>query len=567
MKIHLLSGGNGWHVQDLQRAAHYLGLELETVLFQELQAQLPDVGSHRDSRWLVRTMPIGSLEQVIFRMNALHHVAEQGGYVWNSPRSLEICIDKYLCLEKLAQAGLPVPPTVVCQDLDTAMTTFQQWQGDVVVKPIFGSEGRGLIRLQDSEIAWRVFQAILRVEGVIYLQQFLDAGGSDLRIFVLNNRVLGGMKRTHNSDWRANVAQGGVPAKAEVTQEQAQLAVAAARTVGISYGGIDLIQDRSGNSYLLEVNGVPGWKAFSQVHQCDVAAQVLQALADNTPHNQQDIQADLLLACQWDVLCHKLGNVSIQRSFADLHAGHFLASAAACCGVLANAPRLTLGQTILQAIQATQSVAGTNTNLGIVLLLAPLAKATIYDDWQWGLQQVLLRATVADTQAVFEAIRLANPGGMGESQEQDIREIPTLPLVEVMRFAEEKDLIARQYTTHFEELFSWAVPCLLRWVEKLGRLEPAIQQTQLELLAKYPDSLISRKYGLQTATQVSERGGQILQSGGINTIVGKTAWEQFDSDLRQPDRRLNPGTTADLLVACLFIALRTNKLSKLIELR
>src|SRR5262249_58449628 len=132
-----------------------------------------------------------------------------GGMVQTPPRALEICIDKYLATSLLEAAGLPVPPTIVCQSSDDAMAAFASLSGDVVVKPLFGSEGRGMVRISDEEIAWRTFRAIERTDSVLYLQKFIDHPGWDLRVFVLNGDVRAAMRRHARDGWRTNVAQGG----------------------------------------------------------------------------------------------------------------------------------------------------------------------------------------------------------------------------------------------------------------------------------------------------------------------------------------------------------------------
>src|SRR6516162_8423345 len=143
MRLAILAGGDGWHVRDLHRAAAVLGHEAGVVDFRRISAGVPgaaDALAGFDAV-LVRTMPPGSLEQVVFRMDVLHRLEARGVPVLNPARSLEICVDKYLATARLEAAGLRVPPTVACQDADTALEAFAALGGDVVVKPLFGSEG------------------------------------------------------------------------------------------------------------------------------------------------------------------------------------------------------------------------------------------------------------------------------------------------------------------------------------------------------------------------------------------------------------------------------------------
>src|SRR5579859_2380491 len=180
MRIALIAGGgDGWHVRDLKRAAASLGHDAVAFDFRKLSAGVaPTLNSLAGfDAVLVRTMPPGSLEQVVFRMDLLHRLAAGGTPVINSPAALETCIDKFLATARLEAAGLPVPPTVVCQDADSAVETFQTLGCDVVVKPLFGSEGRGMMRITDAELAWRTFRTLERTQSVLYLQKFIPHPG------------------------------------------------------------------------------------------------------------------------------------------------------------------------------------------------------------------------------------------------------------------------------------------------------------------------------------------------------------------------------------------------------
>src|SRR5207248_10840341 len=153
---------------------------------------------------VVGTMPPGSLEQVVFRMDVLHRLEARGVPVLNPPRALEACVDKYLATARLGAAGLPVPPTAVCQDAGAALEAFAALGGDVVVKPLFGSEGRGMLRVSDPELAWRTFRALERVGSVIYVQEYVRHPGWDLRVLILGGKVIAAMRRHANGDWRTN---------------------------------------------------------------------------------------------------------------------------------------------------------------------------------------------------------------------------------------------------------------------------------------------------------------------------------------------------------------------------
>ena len=228
---------------------------------------------------LVRTMPPGSLEQVVFRMDVLGRLEAAGTLVVNPPRSLEVAVDKYLASARIQTAGLPVPRTIVCQTADEAMTAFERLGGDVVVKPLFGSEGRGMARLTDEAIAVRTFKALAQLQAVLYVQEFIPHEGFDLRLLVIGQRVLA-MKRVNHADWRTNVARGATTEPLEPNDEMIALAQSAARAVGAPLAGVDLLPGRDGRLHVLEVNAVPGWKALAATLQVDVAAIVLDYLAE-----------------------------------------------------------------------------------------------------------------------------------------------------------------------------------------------------------------------------------------------------------------------------------------------
>ncbi len=211
---------------------------------------------------VVRTMPPGSLEQVVFRMDLLQRLEAAGMRVLNAPRTLEVCVDKYLATARLAAAGLPVPETVVCQHAEAGLEAFAALGGDVVVKPLFGSEGRGMVRVSDPELAWRTFRTLERTGAVLYLQRFIHHPGWDLRVFVLGGKVLTAMRRHANGDWRTNVAQGGRGERVVLDREQERLALTAAAALGADVAGVDLLPGPQGEWYVLEVNAVPGWRAW-----------------------------------------------------------------------------------------------------------------------------------------------------------------------------------------------------------------------------------------------------------------------------------------------------------------
>ncbi len=262
------------------------------------------------------------------------------------------------------------------------------------------------------------------------------------------------------------------------------------------------------------------------------------------------------IACLMEVTARKPGNVHRTRDFPDLTFLDFVLSASAVVGSLERTIRDGVGAAVLGAIEATRRVVATNTNLGIVLLLAPLAAVPDGVGLEAGIESVLEATTVDDSRAVYRAIRMAQPGGMGDVPDQDLASEPTMNLRDIMRLAADRDLIARQYANGFREVLGEALPALRRFIDSEYPMETAIVGTYLTLLARHPDSLVARKAGIENARDVSRRAAEILDAGWPERTEARHECDAFDEWLRDPSRRLNPGTTADLVTAALYAVLR-----------
>jgi RimK family alpha-L-glutamate ligase len=225
---------------------------------------------------LVRVIPPGSLDQIVFRVDALHLLADSGLPVVNPPRCLERTIDKHWTTRLLAEAGLPTPTTVVAESLADAWRAFTTL-GDVVVKPLLGSGGRGIVRVSDPDLAWRTFRALEEQRAVFYVQEFVPHGRSDLRLFVAGGEVVAAARREGNG-WKCNVAAGATTHPHAATAAQADLAARAAAAVGADYAGVDLLEAEDGRLYVVEVNGIPGWSGLQKVTAVDLAAVVASRL-------------------------------------------------------------------------------------------------------------------------------------------------------------------------------------------------------------------------------------------------------------------------------------------------
>jgi triphosphoribosyl-dephospho-CoA synthase len=267
------------------------------------------------------------------------------------------------------------------------------------------------------------------------------------------------------------------------------------------------------------------------------------------------------LACIWEATARKPGNVHRYQDFEDVIYLDFLVSAAAMAPVLDRAAQQGVGKTVLEGVEATREVARTNTNLGMLLLFAPLAAVGVNSDLRRGVEQVLSKLDLDDSCLVYEAIRLANPGGLGQATEQDVHDEPTLPLRQIMALAANRDLIARQYANGFLEVFETGMPALGHGLETTGSLEGAIIHCHLQLLAKYPDTLIARKRNLAEAETASRQAQQVLAEGWPESAAGWEAFFGLDAWLRAEGHTRNPGTTADLVAASLFVALREGRIT------
>jgi ribosomal protein S6--L-glutamate ligase len=288
-KLAVLAQNNSWYARDLLRAASN-NESIDIVSYRDLiarQYEQVEIESHFPLRQpiqlsdyhalLVRSMPLGSLEQVIFRVNTLHAAQSQGLTVMNSPRTLEIAIDKWLTLATATRLGIATPKTIVCQNREQALAAFEQLDRDVVVKPLFGGEGRGIMRVSCPDLAWRVFGTLESNQSVIYLQEYVDHYGYDLRVFMLGSQHFA-MKRVNKNDWRTNVARGGLAEAHLPTDQQLELATLASQALGGGILGIDLLPAKDGRLLLIEVNAVPGWKALSRALSLDISRKVLDYL-------------------------------------------------------------------------------------------------------------------------------------------------------------------------------------------------------------------------------------------------------------------------------------------------
>ncbi|MEP6953639.1 MAG: triphosphoribosyl-dephospho-CoA synthase [Solirubrobacteraceae bacterium] len=262
------------------------------------------------------------------------------------------------------------------------------------------------------------------------------------------------------------------------------------------------------------------------------------------------------LACVLEASAEKPGNITPRHDFADTSYEDMLRSAIALGPQLGLAAERGVGDTVLAAVRATRRVAGANTNLGIALLLTPLARAALLGGTlRERAEEVLGALTLDDARAAYAAIRMAGAGGLDEPVEHDVRAAPTMALRDAMATAADRDSVAAEYATGYAVTFELGLPALAGALDDGLGPRSATVELYLALLAAVPDTLVARKRGRRAAERVSAGAARVLAAGGVCGDAGQAALEAFDVSLRRDGNALNPGTTADLVTAVLFVAL------------
>lgn len=285
MRIAIIGNNRGWHAAKLAAALTGKGVEAVCVSPLEMRASIgarPYVASCPRSRGLfpldecdavvVRSIPGGSLEQVIFRVDLLHRLENSGVRVINAPGCIEKTIDKYYASFLFEDHGIPTPRTVVTENFDEAMVAFEL-MGDVIAKPLFGSLGLGMVRITDADTAHRVFSAWRTCQYVYYLQEFVPHNNWDIRALVVGNRVLAAMRRVANG-WKTNIKCGALAERIRLSTELEQLCLRITSIFGADYLGVDLLANTEGTFYAIEANSAPGWKGLQEVTDLDIADEI-----------------------------------------------------------------------------------------------------------------------------------------------------------------------------------------------------------------------------------------------------------------------------------------------------
>lgn len=221
---------------------------------------------------LVRPIGRGSLDEIIFQMDGLHKLARRGMPIINPPAAIEKAVDKYYTLALLSEHGLPVPRTVVTEDIREAMEAFRSYGGEAVIKPVFGSRGIGVARIRDEDIAERVMRTLRFYRHVLYVQEFVGHGTRDIRTFIVGGRVVAGMFRV-SSSWKTNVSRGAMPKHFQVDPEVEALALKSANVLGCKIAGVDIMESERG-LLVHEVNSQPGWRGLQTTTNVRIADEI-----------------------------------------------------------------------------------------------------------------------------------------------------------------------------------------------------------------------------------------------------------------------------------------------------
>ncbi len=289
MKVAIIGQRKSWYVMTLQTALKRHGLQAPCFPITRLTARLsasPRIAAFNDPLddydvLFVRAIPAGSLEQIIFRMDALHSLENAGVRIINSPTTIERTVDKYYTMTLMEDAGLPTPRTIVTEGFDEALSAFHELGGDIVVKPLFGSAGRGMVRISDIDTAYRIIRALELGRYVYCLQEFVPHGCEDIRVFVVGGKVAAAMVR-QGQTWKTNVAQGAKASPLDPDEILQEMSILATQSLGAVYAGVDILAIDGGGYTMIEVNGIPGWRKLQEVTGVDLAEHLVDYVLSET---------------------------------------------------------------------------------------------------------------------------------------------------------------------------------------------------------------------------------------------------------------------------------------------
>jgi RimK family alpha-L-glutamate ligase len=271
---------NSWCSRELIHAFDKKGIIPYPFSFNDLVVELKenenfftkdiDLSKELDSI-LVRPIGRGSLEEIIYQLDILHSLNRHGTPIVNNSRAIEIAADKYMTLSVLHSKGIPIPKSVVTENIREAIKFFKN-ESDVLVKPVFGSRGIGISRLSDIDLAERIFRTLRFHKHVLLLQEFIPHNNIDIRVFIVGGRTVAAMKRKANT-WRTNVSQGATPLPVKMSREKEEIALKAAEALNCEISGVDLLEGKEGIR-VLEVNSQPGWRGLQSISSVNIAEEI-----------------------------------------------------------------------------------------------------------------------------------------------------------------------------------------------------------------------------------------------------------------------------------------------------
>lgn len=283
MKVGIIgSDRKEWHIARLLKGFRRRGVEAYLLPVTKLQGRIGETprisvrGYSLDEydAVIVRRVPGGTAEQVFYRMDALRRLEDMGVRVINPARSIEKAVDKYYTSALLEDAGINTPRTRVTESFSEAMRGFKDLGGDVVVKPLFGSLGLGIMRVSSEEVGYRVFRALEMVKSVYYLQEFIPHGGRDIRVFTIGDQVVASMQRV-SDDWKTNISSGGRAMEYTPSDEVTEMSLKASEKLGLVYTGVDIIETMD-KPYVVELNSTPGWEGLQSVAEVDITESLIE---------------------------------------------------------------------------------------------------------------------------------------------------------------------------------------------------------------------------------------------------------------------------------------------------
>ncbi|MFX0009985.1 MAG: RimK family alpha-L-glutamate ligase [Candidatus Hermodarchaeota archaeon] len=228
---------------------------------------------------LVRGFGVAPTQKIFFRLDLLNAIEEYGIKLINSRESLEIASDKFLTSVFLERYKIPTPKTIVCENPNDALDSFEELGGDIILKPLYGSKGIGITRISDRGFAENVFYSLSQLNEIFYLQEFVEHSNRDIRILVVGNKAIAGMHRV-SDNWKTNVAAGARVEALELTKDLMKLAIKAATITKTEIAGVDIVETENGLQ-VLEVNSIPGFKALQKVTDIDIAGEIVSYFLKN----------------------------------------------------------------------------------------------------------------------------------------------------------------------------------------------------------------------------------------------------------------------------------------------